>query len=292
MIPIEPFANNTSMKEGDSMRGIARLLITVTALCAAVGVLEAQDFRITTFAASGRMTWTNAPAEAVCRVEGAHSLTSVWNSVFLTETGTVATVDLPSQNCMFYRVYASPITNIAYYPLTTDANDVTGNYGPMTLLRAPFTNGGIYCNGLYEYDWPSRATVAHTPQLTSLDFSGFMISADFLVTNTTTCPVFIGGHGWRWGGFYVISDGTVALECNNGRHLGTLRYSTNVWHHAVLIYTEANQTFEIYLDGTFAVSQQVPINYSDNDRDVSVTDYSGGKTFLGYLRNLKIFNLK
>ena len=38
---------------------------------------------------------------------------------------------------------------IAHYPLSSDANDVTGNQAPMTLINTPFQDGGIYCNGNY-----------------------------------------------------------------------------------------------------------------------------------------------
>jgi len=40
-------------------------------------------------------------------------------------------------------------TLIADYPLTSDAVDATGNYGNTTLTNAPFQDGGVYSNGVY-----------------------------------------------------------------------------------------------------------------------------------------------
>lgn len=250
--------------------------------------LQAWRAQITEFPADGHLVWTYVPPDYLGFVQHIPALngTDVWSSAALSLTGSAVTVDCASTNQEFFRVAPCHVTNIAFYPLQTDANDTSGHFGPMTLVNTPFTNGGIYCDGQY------IVTSANTPALTNLDFSGFIIAAEFMVTNAAwTSPVFVGGNLWRWGGFFVRSDGMVGL-LYNGAISGapTLPYATNQWHQAVLRYAETNQTFEIYLDGRLAEQRQVAIEPHD-DRTLSVSHYGNGTTFNGYLRNLQIYNL-
>jgi hypothetical protein len=213
--------------------------------------------------------------------------TNDWSSTALAMTGTTAIVDCTPTNRGFFRLAPCYATNIVYYPLQTDAADASGHLGEMTLVNTPFTNGGIYSDGLYQ------DTSANTPTLTNFGFSGFLIAAEFMVTNNTqTRPVFVGGNLWRWAGFYVRSDGQVGLLANDALFwTETLPYATNQWHQAVLCYTSTNQTFEIFLDGRFAARRTMAINPHD-DRTLSISHYGSGTTFNGYLRNLRVYNLQ
>ena len=251
--------------------------------------LQAWQALITDFPGNGSLAWTDVPPDYVGFVQHVPALgeTDVWTSAALTLAGSTATVDCASARQGFFRIAPCSATNIAFYPLLSDANDASGNLGPMELVNTPFAGGGIYCDGQF------HETSATTPPLTGLDFSGVLISAEFMVTNATqTAPVFVGGDLWRWGGFYVRGDGRVGLLSNDLlSNAPSLPYATNQWHHAVFLYTETNQTFEIYLDGRLADRRQVAINPHD-DRTLSVSHYGSGNTFNGYLRNLRVYNLK
>ena len=243
----------------------------------------------TGFSSSGALTWTNMPPDYIGFMQRIPALggTDVWASTVLAVTGATANVDCSSATQSFFRLAPCYATNIAFYPLSSDAADASGHLGPMVLVNTPFTNGGIYCDGQYP------DTSANTPVLTNLDFSGFLISAEFMVTNTSqTRPVFVGGNLWRWAGFYVRNDGMVGLLANDLLSWSaTLPYATNHWHQAVLCYTETNQTFEIYLDGRCADRRTVAID-PHNDRTLSISHYGTGTTFDGHLRNLRIYNLQ
>ena len=263
----------------------------LTALCFACSATTLQAWRasVTEFSGDGSLAWTNLPPDYVGFVQRIPVLggTDAWSSAALALTGTAATVDCGSAARGFFRLAPCFATNVADYPLQTDAVDASGHLGPMTLVNVPFTNGGIYCDGQYP------DTSANVPVLTNLDFSGFLVSAEFMVaSNAQTRPVFVGGNLWRWAGFYVRSDGMVGLLANDLLSWDpTLPYATNQWHQAVLRYTETNQTFEIYLDGRFADRRQVAIETHD-DRTLSVSHYGSGTTFNGHLRNLRIYNLQ
>lgn len=252
-------------------------------------IVHAWRASFTGLSGDGSLAWTNLPPDYIGIVQCIPTLggTDAWSSTALALTGTVANVDCSSATRGFFRLAPCYATNIAHYPLLSDAADASGHLGPMVLVNAPFTNGGIYCDGQYP------DTSANVPALTNLDFSGFLISAEFMVaSNSQTRPVFVGGNLWRWAGFYVRNDGMVGLLANDLLSWNTtLPCSTNQWHEAVLRYTETNQTFEIYLDGRCADRRQAAIDTHD-DRTLSVSHYGSGTTFSGHLRNLRIYNLQ
>lgn len=249
--------------------------------------LQAWQCVIDDFPGDGSLGWLNVPPDYVGFVQQIPALggTDIWSSVALSLTGSAATVDCASARRGFFRVAPCAATNLAFYPLLSDANDASGNLGPMELVNASFAGGGLYCDG-------QATTTAYTPTLTGLDFSGVLISAEFMVTNAIeTHPVFVGGNSYRWGGFYVRSDGMVGMLSNDALpYVPTLPYTANQWHQAVFLYTETNQTFEIYLDGRLADRRQAAI-IANNDRTLSVSHYGSGNTFNGYLRNLRVYNL-
>lgn len=265
------------------------LVLMLLLLAGSATTLQAWRASFTDFSSDGSLTWTNMPPTYVGFVQRIPALggTDVWSMTALALTGSTARVDCTATNHDFFRLAPCFATNIADYPLQVDAVDASGHLGPMTLVNTPFTNGGIYADGQY------IITSADSPVLTNLDFSGFLISAEFMVTNNTqTRPVFVGGNLWRWAGFYVRNDGMVGLLANDLLSWSaTLPYVTNQWHQAILCYTETNQTFEIYLDGRLADRRMVAIDTHD-DRTLSINHYGTGTTFNGFLRNLRIYNLQ
>jgi len=175
---------------------------------------------------------------------------------------------------------------IAFYPLLIDGNDELGNNDPMTLTNAPFQNGGIYCNGIY------NECVAITPSINNFNFNSFIISADFLVTENRTQPVFVCGRGCRWLGFYLNADGRLYLLYNNINYLASaITYSLNQWHNAQITYD--GTTVNMFLDNVLACSTNIKLDYSVcglYDTGIGVTNYGSGMGLMGYFKNLKIYN--
>jgi hypothetical protein len=175
---------------------------------------------------------------------------------------------------------------IAFYPLSINGNDELGNNAQMTLTNAPFQNGGIFCNGIY------TSCSASTPPINNFTFNSFTISADFLVTENLTQPVFVCGQGCRWLGFYLKADGTVDLFYNNSNHLSSsITYGLNQWNNAKVTYD--GTTVNMYLNNILACSVQIQLDYSicgTSDTKIGVTNWSNGQGLKGYYKNLKIYN--
>ena len=185
-----------------------------------------------------------------------------------------------------------PLTElIAGYPLSEDANDVTGNNDPMTLTNTPFQDSGIFCNGIYRFSGDLNFCHAITPQLNNFSFEAFTISAEFKVDEVPSFrnPVFVGGDWFRWIGFNLEADTTVSLLYNNSNILSSnLKYSLNTWHEAKVTYVDSTGEWNFFLDNAFAGRVQSIQLVQGNDINVGITNFSNGTVFKGIFRELRI----
>lgn len=187
---------------------------------------------------------------------------------------------------------AQDLALIAHYPLNSTANDTTGSYGPMTLQNTVFQNGGLYCNGIYIGDDPTGSH-AITPNLVGLRFRKFAMRVEFKVTIMPTpfAPVIIGGNSYRWMGFMVFNDTTICLKYNNSNYLNsTFHFTPNTWHEAYMEYDSTAEVGRIYLDSILVATQSFAIVHGEN-KNFGVVDFGSGKTFGGYIRNLRIYSV-
>lgn len=177
---------------------------------------------------------------------------------------------------------------VAHYPLESDGKDITGKQDDMTLENAPFTDGGVYCNGVYTGSGGANPCKISTPNLNGFDFNSFSISMEFKTDQLKRMPVFVGGRSYRWLGFELQEDGTISLLYNNSnRQACTLNYELNTWHSALITYDGVEA--KLYLDNQLGCTVSFTLEQND-DRDVGVTNYSNGNVFQGTVRNLRIYN--
>jgi hypothetical protein len=179
---------------------------------------------------------------------------------------------------------------IAHYDLTKSLFEVNRTHSPLIVGTAPVHPGrGIFCNGEYAVDWPDGCDV-RTPLLKSLDFSSFTISARFLAPRPgpRASPVFVLGRSSRALAFVLQPNGRIVLLTNNSaRTECSVRYRTGFWHEATVSFD--GETTTLYLDGVAGCRAKGPLQ-AGNDRIVTLTNYAGGETYYGFLRELKIYN--
>lgn len=192
------------------------------------------------------------------------------------------------------KIYSDPMVFglIANYDLTSSSVDFTGNNYNMILYNAPFGNGGVYCSGKYIGSGALNPCIVETPEIRNFNFNSFTISADFMVSSYKNQPVFVGGTGCRWLGYYLQPDGKLSLLYNNQFFMSTgVDYSLNEWHNAKIAY--ADSVAYLYYDNELVNSQKIKLNYSEciaNDTRITVTNYSNGDVLEGYIKNIKIYN--
>ncbi|MFC1569296.1 LamG-like jellyroll fold domain-containing protein, partial [bacterium] len=180
----------------------------------------------------------------------------------------------------------SDLTLIAHYPLESHTNDVTSLQYRMTLTNIPFEDGGIYCNGIYAYDYDG--CMAITPQLVNFSFAKLAISVTFKVTDTEEAagrPLFIGGSSYRWLPVEFDADSLIGFGYNTDN-----TYTSNVWHTVTMTYDSLSDDALCYLDGVLVDNYNVQINHG-NEKRIGITDFSDGDTFKGYLKDLKIYSI-
>ncbi|GBD86793.1 hypothetical protein BMS3Abin03_00717 [bacterium BMS3Abin03] len=182
------------------------------------------------------------------------------------------------------------LTLIAHYKLDGTPDDATGNNPPITLTNAPYQDGGIYLNGIYTGNDPVNGSDATTPQLDGFTFKKFAIEAKFKISSTQTNPVFVGGTGWRWIGFYIF-DSTAALFYNNGSFVTSgVTISLNILHTATVVYDSAAQTGKWYLDGSLIDTVSFALVHG-NDKNISTSNFGMGFVFEGIFDDLKVYSL-
>ena len=65
----------------------------------------------------------------------------------------------------------------AFYPLQANGNDTTEQNGEMIIYYAPFQNGGIYSNGIYN-GGSEEGSHIRTPYIGNLDVDNFSVLLD------------------------------------------------------------------------------------------------------------------
>ncbi len=177
----------------------------------------------------------------------------------------------------------TPTTLIAYFPLSSNANEANGLTSPMILQNAPFSSGGVFCNGVYS---GASACKVSTPQLTSFNFNRFTISARFRATVRDDMPVYVGGRSYRWIGFLLYNNGHVGLLYNNSNRVECgQNYVAGTWYLATITYD--GSTARLYLNNTLACSKSFAIVHG-GDADIGTANYSNGTIFNGIISDLRI----
>lgn len=183
---------------------------------------------------------------------------------------------------------------LAHYPLISDAGDVTGNYPDMTLINTPFSHGGIYCNGIYEGQGYCNA---YTPTLDQISYDKLTFTIEFMIEKYMSAfqnPVLVAGAGAgdRWLGFAILPNGQYSLNADNFTEMAvsSATCTLNVWHSAAITYESSTNNGKLYIDGELVCEGIFTFNKQYAHKSIGIINYSSGKVFTGYIRNIKIYN--
>ncbi len=196
------------------------------------------------------------------------------------------------QTSLIYSQDLDNLTLIAHYPLSSTANDTTGNYGSMDLTNTPFQNGGIFCNGNYIGTDPDSCD-AETPNITGLDFESFAVSIKFMVNDVIERkPIIIGGRSWRWLAMFTDLDSTIGFTCNgyfDSAPSSGVKFTLGVWHEITSTYDNTEGMARLYLNGSPIDSTTVQLDHH-NDNIFRITHGGLSLVFKGFLKDLKIYS--
>jgi hypothetical protein len=173
-----------------------------------------------------------------------------------------------------------PAHLIAWYPLTSDLNDLTGKNGAATASIGSPSPDGLYCNASCD---------AATPYLSGLNFNAFTIRVEFLEPQYPVFrdSVFVGGE-YRWVKYKLMPDGSIFLVYNNDKEVPcSVKYQLNVWHEAVISYDGA--TLKLYLDGTEGCRVTTALD-TGGVNFINFHDSGVDSSFIGVVKNLQVFD--
>ena len=282
----------TLSSEGVPSLSAAPSGITVASSAGATGTINVTSNRSWTVTADA--SWLNLS-----------SLSGNGNGIITVTTNSVNTSSLQRiAHVTFSSSGVSPVivvvtqngtgTLLAHYPLISNTSDITGNYPDMTLINAPFANGGIYCNGIYETEGFCNA---YTPTIDQISYDRLTFYVEFMVQHYTPGiqnPVLVAGAGRsdRWLGFAILSNGQYSLNADNFTEfaVSSTTCTLNVWHYASITYDSSTNTGKLFIDGTQVCEAIFTFNKQYANKSIGVVNYSGGKVFTGYLRNIRIYN--
>ncbi len=180
---------------------------------------------------------------------------------------------------------------LANYPLVSDGLDITGNNEEMTLINAPFQNGGVYSNGIYLGNNEDGCEIT-TPTITDFNFDDFSVRLDFKIESYTEGkkPIIICGPSWRWMGAFTEND-KLALMLNDmsDYFLTDEVVPLNQWNTLELSYIRNLKMAMMYLNGKLVSAQQVPMVEHNLDNRFTNEHGGNGLTFKGYWRDLSFF---
>lgn len=179
-----------------------------------------------------------------------------------------------------------PSNMIAYYPLTSDFADSTGNNSPAAATIGSPSPDGVFCNASCDVS---------TPRLNGFDFNSFTIQAEFLIQKNPYShdAVFVGGLAPRWTSFGLLPDGEIVLIHNSTEQTTcSVKYQTNVWHEAAITYN--GTTLKLYLDGIEGCSVDAVLETGAREigdqNSILLHDNGYDSSFSGNIKNLKVYN--
>lgn len=188
----------------------------------------------------------------------------------------------------------SSFDTIVHYSLINTAADQLGHVVDIELLNTPFEDtNGVYCNGLYINGFNPDGSLVKTPRISALHDTAFAVSMEFKIDSfpSTIAPVFICGNDWRYLGMLVQWDGLMMYNFNGTTYMiAGADVSIGDWHIATCVYNSLDSMAQFWLDEQLIATHSGALEREEYDDYISNTHFGNGFTFLGNLRNLRIFS--
>lgn len=192
---------------------------------------------------------------------------------------------------------------IADYPLSTNSNDLTGNFAPIIYgLNATPPPSSACANGTYSSDTESINNgfgTFSTPPLDALfNQSNFEIDFDFKtniipVSASDPMPVLTLGPSYRTIGVCISQSGAVGIMYNNSQYIFSTTIITASQLYSVSLQYLA-PSYKLFLNNTVILSGTLPaLNFAPpvfNDIKLYAANGSNGQAFNGCISKLKVYS--
>lgn len=180
----------------------------------------------------------------------------------------------------------------ANFPLSSDGVDASGHYGDMKLTTPFFDYGGIFSWGCWVGTSGTKdSCLIATQQIDALNERAFVIQLDFSLS-TLGLPIFQAGSGYRYLGLQTSTSGTLKLKTGSQaeEEIEDVTLNVDEWYTATVIHNTHDSTTKVYINDELVYTKKKFLDHPANDNIISNTDYSRGKAFFGYWKNLKVYS--
>ena len=182
----------------------------------------------------------------------------------------------------------------AHYELSSNGIDLTGNFDTIELDNPIFALGGILSRGCYVGGANfGDSCLIETPEIDALNDPSFAIQLDFRIPNFgPTKPIVIAGKGWRFLGIESKSNGSLTLRTNNSTKddIDGIFLNQDEWYNITLLHNTIDSNTFVYLNQELIFTKKSFLNHPESDTEISNSNFSVGRAFFGYWKNLKVFS--
>jgi hypothetical protein len=151
-----------------------------------------------------------------------------------------------------------------------------------------------FCNGNYPYSKDKSKSIYYSSGALNLDAKNFSIEYDFTSTEYREQNPIMLGRSSRVLGLLLTEEGSSFLTINNNKRKFKLdfKYEIDKSYHVKIIYQEGI-TKIIIDDKLYRTVYNMPLYPEFPTRDYLLTscNFSSGKCFIGYLKNIKVKNI-
>lgn len=180
----------------------------------------------------------------------------------------------------------------AHYELSSDGIDFTGNYDTIELDNPIFEFGGILSRGCYVNSSNfGDSCLIETPEVNAMNDLSFAIQVDFRLSSFNK-PIIIAGHGYRYLGIETNSDGSLFLRTNNSIEddIENIFLEQDEWYNITLLHNTLDSNTYVYLNQELIFTKKKHLNHPDDDNEISNSNFSAGRAFKGYWKELKVYS--
>lgn len=183
---------------------------------------------------------------------------------------------------------------IAHYPFHENGLDSLKINEDAELDNVNFVDSSAYLDGNYYWD-DNMGTHLQVGPITNWDPEHFRLTLDVKIDSlpeNSSLPIIVLGSSWRWMFANVTKEGKIELAIDDSiMEISDSIINLENWTSIVFERDSTRGYTRLIYNNTDTLSAQINDIKHHNDLRISASHGGSSRTFKGYWRNLKLFNI-